>query len=509
MNKHENTIIIREHHQDIPNVNADLEELILAYVFFYIKSEYFQPILDIVNENHFFFRENQIVFLALKEAMKQDMPLHPKTIRYLLNPADFARFADPDSDTNNGLEKYFTKLMSNVELGVFHLDIEKLCLKLKDLSLRRALDIYLNEAQRQNKNPKKSTVDVHDYITSSIAQISKNQFLEKSSDRLESILEGAYDRLLLAHKSESKGMPESEGVPTGYRQLDAILGGFRNGELILLGARPSMGKTSLALNITLLVAKKLQERRLRNSLQESKAPSNKQNILFFSLEMSPKSIGDRITALESDVNLAKMVCGSLKDDDFQKIEKYLQAVQKIKDLNIYIDSVPSHNINSIRRKANSVAMAGGISMIVFDYLGLLRSSELKKENRVQEITVIGQGLKSLARELNVPVIALSQLSRKPEGRENTRPRLCDLRDSGSLEQDADIVLMLYREEYYLNQQQPRDPDDPTTAWYQKMQECKGIADLMVLKNRNGATGNIKMRFEPESMKFYELEKDRE
>ena len=441
--------------------------------------------------------------------MKQDMPLHPKTIRYLLKPDDFAHLADPDSDTNNGIEEYFTKMMSNVELGVFHLNIEQLCLKLKDLSLRRALDVYLNEAQRQNKDPKKSTNDIHDYITSSIAQISKNQFLEKSSDRLESILEGAYARLLLAHKSELKGIPESEGVPTGYRELDRILGGFRNGELILLGARPSMGKTALAINITLLVAKKLRERRLRNSLQENSNLSNKENILFFSLEMSSTLIGDRITALEAGVNLSKMSYGNLKNDDFQKVEKYLQAIENIKDLNIYIDADPSHDINSIRRKANSVAMAGGISMIVFDYLGLLKSGKWQKENRVQEITAIGQGLKSLARELNVRVIALSQLSRKPEGRENTRPKLSDLRDSGTLEQDADVVLMLYREEYYLNQEQPRDPDDPTTTWYQKMQECKGIADLIVAKNRNGAIGNIKMGFEAESMKFYDLEKDRE
>lgn len=508
MNKHTESSTITANYQENTRglLNADLEELILAYVFFYIKPEYFEPVLEIVHENHFFFRENKIVFLALKEALKQDMPLHPKTVRYLLKPADFARLADTESPQNNGLEKYFTKLMSNVELGVFHLDIEKLCLKLVDLSRRRSLDEICKEGQRRIADPKQSTNDVNAYITSSLVTISKMQFLDKKSAKLEIVLKDVYANLKSAHESESKGIRDGQGVPTGFRALDRILVGFRNSDLILIGARTSMGKTSLVLSIALSVAKTLRQRRLRNLLTENSKTQSKENakgnILFFSLEMSSSQIGERIIALETEVNLSKMISGNLRNEEFKKVADCLEKMDDMKDLNIAVEELSSPKIIDIRRIANKLAMSEGISLIIVDYLQQIKSD---KFNTMEQITEIGAGLKSLAKDLNVPVIALSQLSRNPEGREDKVPRLTDLRASGTLEQDADIVLLLYRKEYYMNQNKPKDPDDPTSTWYMEKEACKDKADIVIAKHRNGAIGDVKMGFKKESMKFHDLD----
>ena len=507
MNKHINDNTIEALRLD--NSNADLEELILSYVFFYIKPEYFQPVLEIVNENHFFFRENRIVFLALKEALKQDMPLHPKTIRYLLKPSDFAHLADTELPQNNGLEKYFTKIMSNVELGVFHLDIEKLCLKLKDLSNRRSIVEYLKEAQRQIKNPKKSTFDVNNYLTLSLITISKEQFLDKKADKFEALLPDIFARLKRQHESEEKGISEELGVSTGFLELDQLLGGFRKSNLIILGARQSMGKTALALNIILRVAKKLRERRLRNSLQESNSPSYKGNILFFSLESSSREIAQRLLALEVEVNLSKMIQGALTNNDFQKIEKRLESISSIEDLNIHIESTSAPKIEEIRRRASKLAMTGNLSLIVIDYLQLISAKNKDGENRVVEVSRITAGLKSIAKDLDIPIIALSQLSRDIEKRANHRPIASDLRDSGSIEQDADVILMLYREEVYLERDKPDNPDDSISDWNAKMEKCKNQADVFIEKNRDGAKGVIKLGFNKEMMKFYSLDQNRE
>jgi len=511
MNKHtDNTTIIPKEHQE--NSNADLEELILGYVFFYIKPEYFQSVLEIVNENHFFFRENKIVFLALKEALKQDVPLHPKTIRYLLKSSDFAHLGDIEElPNNNGLDKYFVKIMSNVELGVFHLDIEKLCFKLKDLSTRREWTTGLNRLFLDAKNPKISTIDQIDSAQQLLVKISKEQLLDQSSDKFASILPDIFTRLKKQHESEEKGISEELGVPTGFPELDKLLCGFRKSNLIILGARPSMGKTALALNITLRIAKKLRERRLRNSLQESNRPSTKGNILFFSLESSSREIGQRLLALEANVNLSKMIAGTLSNCEFQKIEKVMESISALDQLNISIEHDSSPRIEDIRRKANKIAMTGDLSLIVVDYLQLISAQNSGKKNdganRVIEVARITAGLKSIAKDLDVPIIALSQLSRDVEKRTNNKPVKSDLRDSGSIEQDADVILMLYREEVYLEQEKPDNPDDPLCTWNAKMEQCKNQADVFVRKNRDGATGSIKIAFDKEVMKFYSLDKN--
>lgn len=491
------------------NVHSDLEELILSYVFFYIKPEYFQPVLEIVNEHHFYFIENKTVFLALKEALKQDMPLHPKTIRYLLKPADFAHLANPEISEKTGLEIYFDRLMSNVELGVFHLDIEKLCLKLKDLFLRRNLEACTKKAISSMNNPRISTSEILLQMEKDILNIGSQDHSKCDPDKIKTIFENTFAKLKKVHESEDSGIDWESGVPTGFRSLDDVLTGFRNSDLIIAGGRTSMGKTAFAINVILQVAKKQQEKQMLQKVlqkegQEWARTALGSNVLFFSLEMSSNQIAERLIACELDVNLFSMSKGALKNSDFIKIETYLNGTNAISDLNIFVDTSSAPRIEDVRRIANKIAIQKGLALIVIDYLQLIKGERGYGSNREREIGGIVAGFKSLAKDLNVPVIALSQLSRATESRESKRPFLSDLRDSGSIEQDADIVLLLYREEYYLQQQRPKDADIAMDSdWQRKVDACKDQIDVIIAKHRNGAVGTVKMGFHKESMKIFD------
>lgn len=494
----------------LTNTNSDLEGLILAYVFFYIKHEYFVHITEIINEHHFYFIENKTVFLALKEALKQNMPLHPKTIKYLLKPADFAHLANPEESKKSGLEIYFDDIMSNVELGVFHLDIEKLCLKLKDLFLRRNLEACTKKAISLMNNPVISTSEILRQIENDIVNIGSQDHSKSEPEKIKTIFDNTFAKLKKVHESEDSGIDWDSGVPTGFRSLDNVLTGFKNSDLIIAGGRTSMGKTAFAINVILQVAKKQQEKQMLQKVLQKEGERDLQDsscshILFFSLEMSSNQIAERLIATELDVNLFFMTKGKLNNSDFIRIEEYLSGTNAISDLGIYVDTSSAPRLEDIRRISNKIAIQHGLSLIVIDYLQLIKPEKGYGISREREIGGIVAGLKSLAKDLNVPVIALSQLSRATESRESKRPFLSDLRDSGSIEQDADIVLLLYREEYYLHQQKPKDADiDPCSDWHRKMDACKNQIDVIIAKHRNGAVGTVKMGFHKESMKFFDV-----
>ncbi len=492
----------------LTNANPDIEELILSYVFFYIKPEYFTPITDIINEHHFYFIENKKVFLALKEALKQDMPLHPKTVRYLLKPADFAHLANPEVSEKAGMEVYFDRLMSNVELGVYHLDIEQLCFKLKDLFLRRGLESCNKKAMNLINNPSVSTIEILEHMEKDIITIRSEDYTKQDPEKIKNIFDKTFLKLQKSHETESSGIDWDAGVPTGYKTLDRMLTGFHKSDLVIVGGRTSMGKTAFGINVALEIAKKLKEKAMLQQLsrkEQSTNSCNTSNVLFFSLEMSSNQIAERLIATELDVNLFFMSKGRLSNTDFLRIERYLSGTNAISDLGIYVDTSSAPRLEDIRRISNKIAIQHGLSLIVIDYLQLIRPEKGYGISREREIGGIVAGLKSLAKDLNVPVIALSQLSRATESRESKRPFLSDLRDSGSIEQDADIVILLYREEYYLHQQKPKDADiDPCSDWHHKMDACKNQIDVIIAKHRNGAVGTVKMGFHKESMKLFDF-----
>lgn len=283
---------------------------------------------------------------------------------------------------------------------------------------------------------------------------------------LENILTDSLERIETLHKNKGA----LRGVSTGYRDLDNMTAGLQRSDLIILAARPAMGKTTLVTNLAYNVA-----------------TIEKQPVLFFSLEMSKEQLVDRMLADAAGVDSWKIRTGNLNDEDFTKLS---QAMNEMAETPIMIDDTPGLSILDMRTKARRVAHDQQLGLIIVDYLQLMQASFRAKDgNRVQEVSEISRGLKLIARELNVPVIALSQLSRTVENRNPKVPQLADLRESGSIEQDADIVMFIYREAYY----------EPET-------ERQNITDLIIAKHRNGPVGKVELYFHPERLRFMSLDK---
>lgn len=495
----------KKNNNERKNANADLEELILAYVFFHIKPEYFYPVLEIVNENHFFFRENKLVFLALKEALKQDMPLHPKTIRFLLKPSDFAHLADENLPQSKGLDEYFVKLMSSVELGVYHLDIYKLCVKLKDLFLRRKIDQYSHKTLKDIGDSTLSTDEVLDSIEKNAVEVRKDTTLDSNLRDVKDIASGQYREIHRLFKSEDKIL---SGVSTGFSDLDKFIGGFSPSDLIILAGRPSMGKTGLALNIAVRASKALFEIETKRLLSEKdgeeKFPKKEQSILIFSLEMSSEQLTNRVIAMESGVNSFKMRTGRIKHEEMERV---LQSERIVSNLGIYIDDTGALNVNAMKSSARRLCLTKDVKLIIVDYLQLLSTGVSKKYgSREQEVSTITQGLKALAKELHIPILALSQLSRAVEIRVDKRPQLSDLRESGSIEQEADLVMFIYREAYYKMNSQPKEGTHLHEQWQLEMSGIANKAEIIIAKHRNGPVGTVSLYFDPDIVTFDSLDK---
>ena len=296
------------------------------------------------------------------------------------------------------------------------------------------------------------------------------------------------------------------GIATHLDDLDHKLGGMHSSDLIILAGRPSMGKTSLATNIAYNAAAAC-----RRETQEdgSKKTVNGAVVGFFSLEMSSEQLATRILAERTGIMSHRIRQGDLEKQDFEKLR---EATEELQNLPLYIDDQGGLSISQVAARARRLQRSVGLDLIVLDYLQLLVGSGKNAGNRVQEITEISMGLKTLAKELNVPVLALSQLSRQVEQREDKRPQLSDLRESGSIEQDADVVAFVYRESYYLERAEPQnDPNDPHSAekwnrWKDRCEEVHGTAEVIIGKQRHGPIGKVTLAFNANITRFGNLEK---
>ena len=282
------------------------------------------------------------------------------------------------------------------------------------------------------------------------------------------------------------------GVPTGLTDLDSKLGGLHKSDLIILAGRPSMGKTALATNIAYNAAQNILKRQEKSS------------IAFFSLEMSSEQLSTRILSEQARIKSDDIRRGKVTEEE---INRYVETSRNIYNLPLYIDETPAITIATLSNRARRIKRLFGLNLIVVDYIQLMRSNSNKNENRVQEISEITQGLKALAKELSVPVLALSQLSRAVEQRDDKQPQLADLRESGSIEQDADVVMFVYREEYYLERKQPKLGSIEHAEWQSKMNDVNGLADIILGKQRHGPTGTVKVAFEGIYTKFKDISKN--
>ena len=300
------------------------------------------------------------------------------------------------------------------------------------------------------------------------------------------------------------------GVATGLTQLDQLLGGLHKSDLLILAGRPSMGKTALATNIAFNAVKAYRE----EHGEDGKTKVTDGAVVgFFSLEMSAEQLANRILSEQAGISSEKIRKGELASSDFDKV---IQVSQELEHLNLYIDDTPALSIAALRTRARRLKRTRGLGLLIVDYLQLLNpSGKSRQENRVQEVSEITRGLKTLAKELDVPVIALSQLSRAVEQREDKRPQLADLRESGSIEQDADVVMFVYREEYYLTRTEPTRRAEESDqkfnerheAWKERCEQTYGKAEVIVAKQRHGPTGIVRLSFEGAITKFDNLPAD--
>ncbi len=295
------------------------------------------------------------------------------------------------------------------------------------------------------------------------------------------------------------------GKTTGLTSLNAKCGGLHDSDLIILAGRPGMGKSSLAMNIAYNCAA-----RLKSDRADGIEKSVGSGVAVFSLEMSKDQLATRILAEQSGIPSEALRMGKISREDFQELAR---ASQRLNDLPLYIDDTPALSISALRTRARRLKRRHDIGLIVVDYLQLLQGSQRSQDNRVNEISEISRGLKTLAKELSVPVIALSQLSRAVEQREDKRPMLSDLRESGSIEQDADMVWFIFREDYYVKSREPKVPNasddakthDAHSAWVSEMERVHGLAELIIAKQRHGSTGKVRMKFEDRITRFSDLE----
>jgi len=427
---------------------------------------------------HFYVPLHAAIFEALERLVGRGREANPITIREVLRGSPY--------DDEQSLLPHLSSMFENAALGQ---DVKSLAEIIHTTYLQRQL-MGLGDALRQQAStahkPEEAT-QVLDAVSGELFKLAETGRGTITTQNLREPLIEVIKRAEEARKSGS-GLT---GVTSGFTDLDNLLGGLQKSDLIILAARPSMGKTSLAVNVA------------QNAATAMLAgASNGCAVGVFSLEMSADQLAARMLSSAAGISAHQLTNGHLSDADFRRLT---EASSQLAELPLYIDDTPQLSINALRARARRMKRQYGIGLIVVDYLQLMTGSKNSStDNRVQEVSEISQGLKTVARELNVPVIALSQLSRAVEGRDNKRPQLSDLRESGSIEQDADLVVFLYREEYYLSRQLGANDqmDDKTQKMREQLEQSKGKCEVLISKNRKGPTGVVTLLFHGETTTFH-------
>jgi replicative DNA helicase len=367
-----------------------------------------------------------------------------------------------------------------------------------DLALLRAL-IGVGRTMVEQALDMSEDVDPKSQIEQAEVELYKVAEQGGESGSVKSFVQAATEAVKQAERAFNSGGHVS-GITTGLDSLNAKMGGLHRSDLIILAGRPGMGKTSLATNIAFNAAQRITRDR-EDGIDDEKSLGAA--VAFFSLEMSADQLATRILAEQSGISSENLRMGKINQSEFRRLA---QAAADLERLPLFIDDTPGLTIAALRTRARRLKRQHKIDLIVVDYLQLLQGSGRSSDgNRVQEISEISRGLKQLAKELHVPVIALSQLSRAVEQREDKRPQLSDLRESGSIEQDADIVLFVYRGEYYIMARRPDEHDAAKfSEWQAEMERAYGIAEVIVAKQRHGSTGRVPLRFEAMITKFSDL-----
>ena len=471
--------------------NFDAEIAVIGCLLWDNKS--YEKIADFLIEDHFIDLNNKNIFKTIKRLLDKNILVTPITLKNYLEENDKDSF---DNYT------YLNQIKDSAPSTQNAYQYARL---LYDLHIKRSLiGIGKNIIQDTISNEEDlEGINLIENAENDLYNLSQTGSSDRKYSLFGESLKKAIDVIDQSFKREGK----IAGLPSGLKDLDKKLGGFHNSDLIIIAGRPSMGKTALGTNIAFNAAKKFKE---KEDEFGNKTTIDGGKIAFFSLEMSSEQLATRVLAEQSKISGDKMRKAELNKEDFKKIAK---VSSELENLNLVIDDNPILTISSLRARARRLKRLYDIDMIIIDYLQLMSGSQnVKNDGRVQEISEITRGLKAIAKELNIPIIALSQLSRQVEQREDKRPLLADLRESGTIEQDSDVVMFIFRESYYLERMEPiKKPDEQNDRYNERHQRWRelcesryNIADIIIAKQRHGPTGAIKTHFDPNFTKFSDL-----
>lgn len=465
--------------------NLEAEQALLGAILF--DNETFNRITPNLQDRHFYDPVHGRIFAACSELIAAGELADGVTLK--------ERFARDGGIKEIGGAVYLMKLME--QAAPLSAQAQSYALLIYDLALRRELIRVGNVITDLAENPPdgNDAKDIIEEAERTLFSLAESGASNSGFSPFSRALTASIESAAAAYESKS----DVSGIATGFDDLDRMLGGLHASDLIILAGRPSMGKTALATNIAFNVAK-ARLAALRSGDFESQ--TNKGGVVaFFSLEMSAEQLATRLLSDAADIESDRIRRGKITKQEYERLAEEAANLQQ---LPLHIDETGAIGIAPLQARARRLQRTVGLDCIVVDYLQLVTSSSRKSDGRVQEVSEITQGLKALAKDLKVPVIALSQLSRQVETREDKRPQLSDLRESGSIEQDADAVLFVYRESYYLERAEPREGTDEHIAWMRQVDEVRNQAEVIIGKQRHGPIGKVKLFFDSRYTRFGNL-----
>ncbi len=463
-----NLSLVKNDLKELPN-NIEAEQSVIGSIL--VSNEIFDEINTLITNINFYDPMHQKIFSAIENLIYKGI---------LANPITLKNYFDNENDEINipeyliKITKFSTSSRQAIEYSkiIYDMFVRRELIKISEQTIYSAKENDLDTSgQNIIENSEKLLYDLAEKGTFSSSLI-----------RFDDAMKQTIEMASAAYKNEGGIV----GVPTGLRDLDDKLGGLHQSDLVIIAGRPSMGKTSLATNIAFNAAKNIQEN------------GTKSSVAFFSLEMSSEQLSTRIISEQARIGSNDIRRGRISDEQF---DQFLETSKDISELPLFIDETPAISIAAMSNRARRIKRLHGLDLIVVDYIQLMKGTLNNRDGRVQEISQITQGLKAIAKELSIPVLALSQLSRQVEQRDDHKPQLADLRESGSIEQDADVVMFVYREGYYLQRKEPREATVEHAEWQAKMNEVAHLAEIIIGKQRHGPIGKVTLEFEERFTKF--------
>ena len=455
--------------------NVQAEQMLLGALL--INNEHLNRIAEFLRADHFYEPIHQKIYNAINIIIDKGISASPTSMQSMLG--------SDEQFINIGGADYLNKLVT-VSMTVINVyDYGHI---VYDLAMRRHIiaigEDIVNTAYSSGIDH--SAADQIENAEHKLFGLASEGLSERGFIKIRDSIALSIDLINKAMKNDD----HITGTSTGFIDMDKKLSGFHNSDLLILAGRPSMGKTAIAINLAINACKILKD---KHKIEDGIMPS----VGFFSLEMSSEQLTTRLLSMQTSIDSSSLRSGRVGEEHYNQLRK--EALE-LANLPFFIDDTPALTIAAIRARARRMKRKNNLAILFVDYLQLIRGSS-RHDNRVQEVSEITQGLKALAKELNIPIIALSQLSRAVEQREDKRPMLSDLRESGAIEQDSDIVMFIYREEYYLARKEPEIGTPQHTEWFEKLNKVHNLAEIIIAKHRNGPIGTVQLFYDPSYSRF--------